>query len=88
MPLFLHMRAACDDFERLYLAKKSELPKKGLVHSFTGSFEELERMLSLGLDIGVNGCSLKTEENLEVVKRIPLERLHIETDGPWVGHFF
>ena len=83
LPLFLHSRAAGADFERLLKAKLPDLPKRGLVHSFTGTMEEMQSLVSLGLDIGVNGCSLKTDENLEVVKAIPLDRLQIETDGPW-----
>ncbi|GFF65205.1 hydrolase, TatD family protein [Aspergillus lentulus] len=83
LPLFLHSRAASEDFEKLLAPRLEKLPKKGLVHSFTGTMDEMKRMLALGLDIGVNGCSLKTEENLEVVKAIPLDRIQIETDGPW-----
>ncbi|KAK5276617.1 hypothetical protein LTR16_010923, partial [Cryomyces antarcticus] len=83
LPLFLHSRAASEDFERLLAAKLPLLPKKGLVHSFTGTVEEMRRMVDMQLDVGVNGCSLKTEDNVEVVRQIPLERLQIETDGPW-----
>lgn len=83
LPLFLHSRAASEDFERLLKSRLDQLPKKGLVHSFTGTKEEMHRLVELGLDIGINGCSMKTEENLEVVKEIPLERIQIETDGPW-----
>ena len=85
LPLFLHSRAASDDFERLLGPRLPHLPKKGLVHSFTGTLEEMQRMLDLGLHIGVNGCSMKTEENVAVVKAIPLDRFQIETDGPWVS---
>lgn len=35
----------------------------------------------MGLHIGVNGCSLKTADNLEVIKQIPLDRLLLETGG-------
>ncbi|PSN63860.1 deoxyribonuclease tatD [Corynespora cassiicola Philippines] len=83
LPLFLHSRAASEDFERLLGAKKDQLPKKGLVHSFTGTVDEMKRIVEMGFDVGVNGCSMKTEENIEVVRQIPLEHLQIETDGPW-----
>ncbi|KAL9115523.1 MAG: hypothetical protein Q9227_000844 [Pyrenula ochraceoflavens] len=83
LPLFLHMRAASEDFERLLIPRLDKLPKKGLVHSFTGSKEEMEQFVRLGFDIGINGCSMKTEENIDVVKTVPLGKLQIETDGPW-----
>ncbi|KAK6518882.1 hypothetical protein TWF281_003573 [Arthrobotrys megalospora] len=81
LPLFLHSRAAEEDFNRLLF--EANLPRKGLVHSFTGTLEEMKILVENGYDIGINGCSLKTEENLAVVKEVPLERLQIETDGPW-----
>ena len=87
LPLFLHSRAAHEDFERLLKARLNELPRGGLVHSFTGTLEEMQRLVALGLSVGVNGCSLKSEENLEVVRSIPMERMMIETDGPWVRCF-
>ena len=89
LPLFLHSRAAHADFVRLLkkvLGEKLEkIQNGGLVHSFTGTVEEMQELVELGLHVGINGCSMKTQENVEVVKGIPLERLQIETDGPWVS---
>jgi TatD DNase family protein len=85
MPLFLHSRACSEDFERLLKARLNRLPKRGLVHSFTGTIEEMRRIVEMGFDVGINGCSMKTEENVAVVKEVPLERLQIESDGPWVS---
>lgn len=83
LPLFLHSRAAHSDFIRILGEREDELPRRGVVHSFTGTISEMQDLVSRGWFIGVNGCSLKTEENLDVVKAIPLDKLMLETDGPW-----
>ena len=82
LPLFLHCRNAFHDF---YAVMKQHISsvKGGVVHSFTGSIEEAIAFTELGLYIGINGCSLKTEDNLKAVSAIPLDKLMVETDAPW-----
>ncbi|XP_021769596.1 putative deoxyribonuclease TATDN1 [Chenopodium quinoa] len=83
LPMFLHMREAAADFCDILDRNKSRF-LSGVAHSFTGSAEDRDKLLSFSnLYIGVNGCSLKTAENLEVVKGIPVERMMIETDSPY-----
>lgn len=83
LPLFLHSRAAHEDFMRLLTAREAQLPNRGVVHSFTGSMSEMEELVMRGWHIGINGCSLKSDANCEVVRAVPLHCLHLETDGPW-----
>lgn len=87
LPLFLHSRAAHGDFVACLKAAFGEslerLDKGGVVHSFTGTVEEMRELMDLGLYVGLNGCSFKTAENCEVVRAVWLDRLMIETDGPW-----
>lgn len=83
LPLFLHSRAAHEDFKTLLKERLDKLPKRGVVHSFTGTEQEMLELVEMGFDIGINGCSMKTAENIEVVKKVPLERIQLETDGPW-----
>jgi len=79
LPLFLHNRAVGHDLFNI-LSENRDLWTGGVVHSFTDSAELGKEFIEkLDLYIGLNGCSLKTEESLEVVKQLPLERLMLET---------
>lgn len=83
VPLFLHSRAAGEDTQRLLDRYRDRLARRGVVHSFTGTMEEMRALTEGGWWIGVNGCSLKTEDGLAVVRGIPLQHLLVETDAPW-----
>ncbi|CAG8568836.1 6704_t:CDS:2, partial [Paraglomus occultum] len=92
LPMFLHCRNTAviiatvkifNDNNTHMVQKNRHKFTTGVVHSFTDGFDEMERAISMGLYIGINGCSLKTQDNLDVAKRIPEDKLMIETDAPW-----
>ncbi|KAI0257686.1 hypothetical protein BJV78DRAFT_1344498 [Lactifluus subvellereus] len=90
LPLFLHSRAAHSDFVRILREEgfggdggQAVGGRGGVVHSFTGSAEDAADYVKMGFHVSINGCSLKTEENLVAVKSIDLRRIMFETDAPW-----
>lgn len=83
LPLFLHCRNAFEDFVEIMSSYVDALPRRGLVHSFVGSREQMEKLVSLNLDVSVNGFSFQDRESLDMVAAIPLKQLQIETDAPW-----
>jgi TatD DNase family protein len=81
LPLFLHNRSVGRDL--LDILKSVSQPIKGVVHSFDDTIELAQEFIELGFYIGLNGCSLKTAENLDVVRALPLDKILLETDCPY-----
>lgn len=85
-PLFLHCRDAFTDFHDM-LAPVVAYGARGVVHCFTGNRAEAEAFLALGLEIGITGwvTDLQRGQALrEALPAIPLDRLHLETDAPYL----
>jgi TatD DNase family protein len=85
-PVFLHQRDAHDAFVAIL---RDYLPSLagGVAHCFTGDERELRDYLDLGLAIGVTGwiCDERRGEHLrELVRLVPLDRLMVETDAPYL----
>lgn len=60
---------------------------RGILHCFTGTQWLADHALKLGLDISISGVATfkKADELREVVRHIPLDRLHVETDAPFLA---
>jgi TatD DNase family protein len=85
-PVFLHQRDAHGDFAAILQEFAGRL-QGGVAHCFTGGEAELESYLALGLYIGITGWACDERRGLALrnsVPRIPLERLLIETDAPYL----
>lgn len=85
-PLFLHCRDAHRDFIAMLRAHAAALPP-AVLHCFTGTGDELDDCLALGLFIGITGWICDERRGLhlrDIVGRIPVGRLMIETDGPYL----
>ncbi|RED65252.1 TatD family hydrolase [Cohnella phaseoli] len=84
MPLFLHEREAFTDFNAIL---KEHSVQKAVVHCFTGTYSELKVYLQMGYYIGITGwiCDERRGKHLrDLVRMIPLNRLMIETDAPFL----
>lgn len=83
LPLFLHCRNSFDDFYDIVSRNRPKIKAGGVVHSFDGSLAQAMQFIEFGFYIGINGCSLKTEEQLKTVSGIPPDKILVETDCPW-----
>lgn len=90
LPLFLHEREAHDDFLCVldpYLVQGVLQPTSVLVHCFTGAEKELHAYVKRGFYVGLTGYLAKQQRGAALrsyVHHIPLDRLVLETDAPFM----
>jgi TatD DNase family protein len=87
LPIVIHCRDCQSDIiEQLQQIGR---PIRGVMHSFTGSWDDAEAFLALGLHLSFAGMITFTNKALDplrdVAARMPLDRLLVETDSPYLS---
>ena len=85
LPIIFHCRMAHDDLIEI-LNSKSQIQNsklRGVIHCFTGTWQEAKQYMELGLYLGFNGLIFKINFD-EIIKKTPLEKILIETDCPYL----
>lgn len=86
LPLIIHCREAYPELlEVMEPYKHTEL--QGIFHSFTGTLDDAEKLLEYPhFMLGINGVVTFKKSNLsQVLKQVPLERVVLETDSPYLA---
>lgn len=80
----IHTRSAT--YEAIKLLKQMKQVPRGVFHCFSGSFEEAQEIIKLGFCLGIGGVvTFKNSGLPEVLKRIPMDHLVLETDSPYLS---
>ena len=84
-PVVIHVREAHAECREILISEKADAG--GIIHCFTGDAEEAKGYLELGFYISVAGVvTFKNAEPLrEAVRQVPLDRLLVETDSPFLA---
>jgi len=85
-PIVLHCRDAERDLREV-LSSESPGGMRGVVHCFTGTYDDAVWCLDFGLTISFSGILTfpKSETMREIAARLPLDRLMVETDSPYLA---
>lgn len=87
-PLFLHQRGAFQQFNAVLDEQGDRLPPV-LIHCFTGSAMELEHYIKRGFSVSLSGFvfrpSFTEEHSSSIMNTLPLDKVMIETDAPYMG---
>ncbi len=87
LPLIVHTRDADEDMERILAEEHAQGAFPGLIHCFSSGRQLAERAVEMGLYISLSGIlTFKTAEPIrETVRDLPLDRLLVETDAPYLA---
>ena len=80
LPVIFHCRMAHQDLIGIL---KDMLEIKGVIHCFTGSWDEAKQYLDMGLCLGINGIMFKMDLS-ETIEKMPIEKILVETDCPYL----
>lgn len=84
-PLMIHCRQAFPDLIEMLKGERSQLNERpGVIHFFSGDIDDAKNLLDLGFSFSFGGVLTFTRDYNEVVKYIPLERIVLETDAPYI----
>ncbi len=85
LPVEIHTRSAEED--TVAILKQFSGSVRGLLHCFSGTWNLARAALDLGFNISFSGIITfkKAEELREVCQKVPLDRLHLETDAPYLA---
>lgn len=84
-PLMIHCRQALRDLIEILEAESPKLEAKGIVHFFSGTKDDAKKLLDLGFYFSFGGVVTFASDYDEAVQYIPLERIVLETDAPYVA---
>jgi len=87
LPLVIHTRDADEDMVRILTDEHQKGAFPGVIHCFSSGQALADAVLALGLYVSISGIvTFKTAEALrETVKTVPLDRLLVETDSPYLA---
>ena len=87
LPLVIHARDADDDMAAMLEGEMARKPFAAVLHCFTGGAELAKRALAIGLYISFSGILTfkKSEELRAIAATVPLDRLLVETDAPYLA---
>jgi TatD DNase family protein len=93
LPLVIHCRNAMREVIEILRDETAKGPLRGVMHFFSGTWEEATSLLDLGFYLGFTGTvtfPVKKTQDPEthihrVIERMPLDRMLVETDAPWLA---